>query len=112
MEALVCSGPIFKRMTIEGRRARLSFDHAGGGLVAREGDLREFAVAGADRKFAPANARIEGGQVVVWSDDVAKPVAVRYAWTNDPKCNLVNRESLPASPFRTDTWPIGEAAGE
>ena len=80
------------------------------GLVAKErGDhglaLHEFIIAGADRVFHRANAVIEGGKVVVWSEDVDHPVAVRYAWADNPhKANLYNSAGLPASPFRTDDW--------
>jgi len=89
----------------------LSFDHVGGELLARDGEpLKGFAVAGADKKFVWAEAKIEGETVVVGSDQVAEPVAVRYAWADNPVCNLYNKEMLPASPFRTDEWP-GVTAG-
>jgi sialate O-acetylesterase len=105
-EELVYSGPVYRAMEIRGREIALSFDHVGGGLAAREGTpLTGFAVAGEDRQFAWAQARIEGDRVIVRSDLVPSPVAVRYAWADNPECNLVNREGLPASPFRTDTWP-------
>ena len=72
-----------------------------GAVAMQEG----FAVAGADRKLVWAEARIEGDRVVVWSDRVPSPVAVRYAWADNPStANLYNREGLPAAPFRTDTW--------
>jgi len=67
--------------------------------------LQGFAIAGADRKFHWAEARIDGDTVVVSSHDVPKPVAVRYAWGDSPRCNLFNKDGLPASPFRTDDWP-------
>jgi sialate O-acetylesterase len=105
-EDLVYSGPVYRSMEVRGSEAVLSFDHVGGGLATRSGgELRGFAVAGEDRQFAWAHARIEDGQVVVQSDLVPAPVAVRYAWADNPDCNLINREGLPASPFRTDTWP-------
>ncbi|UCF14994.1 MAG: hypothetical protein JSW59_16420, partial [Phycisphaerales bacterium] len=103
---LVYSGPIYESMKVESGKIRLSFDHVGSGLVARGGEaLTGFAIAGADRKFVWADARIDGNTVVVGSDDVDKPVAVRYAWADNPVCNLYNKENLPASPFRTDDWP-------
>ena len=74
----------------------------GGGLVAKDGDLKGFTIAGADKKFVPAKAEIKGNTVVVWSDEIASPVAVRYGWANVPDVNLFNQEGLPASPFRTD----------
>jgi sialate O-acetylesterase len=105
-EDLVYSGPIYRSMEVEGHEVRLSFDHVGSGLAARDGgELEGFAVAGEDRQFAWADARIEGNQVVVSSDLVPSPAAVRYAWADNPVCNLINEEGLPASPFRTDTWP-------
>ena len=103
---MVYSGPLYKSMEIKGHEIVLGFDHVGGGLVAGGGErLKGFAVAGADRKFVWADARIEGDRVVVGSDQVSEPVAVRYAWADNPVCNLYNREGLPASPFRTDQWP-------
>lgn len=99
------SGPIYKTMRIRGNEVRLSFDHVDGGLVAQGGPLKGFTIAGSDRKFVWAEARIEGRKVVVCSDAVPRPVAVRYAWANNPDCNLYNAAGLPASPFRTDDWP-------
>ena len=100
------SGPWYKSMLVEGPAIRLTFDHLGGGLVASDGAaLTGFAIAGADRAFVWAEARIAGEAVVVSSPKVAKPVAVRYAWANNPACNLANRAGLPAVPFRTDDWP-------
>ena len=86
----------------------VDFDHIGGGLVARgrtDHRLAEFAVAGTDRRFVRAQAIIKDDRVVVWSDEVEDPVAVRYAWADNPdRANLYNLEGLPASPFRTDRW--------
>ncbi|HRX87064.1 MAG TPA: sialate O-acetylesterase, partial [Phycisphaerae bacterium] len=106
-EDLACSSPIYRSMTVAGDSIRLSFDHVGAGLVAQGGPLRQFAIAGADRRFHWADARIEGDTVVVTSPDVPAPVAVRYAWAANPEgCNLYNQAGLPASPFRTDDWPL------
>ena len=105
-EGIVYSGPIFDSMKIEGGRAHLTFKHTGKGLVAKAGKLTGFAVAGADRRFVWAEARIEDDAVVVRSDEVAKPVAVRYAWADNPDASLYNKEGLPASPFRTDDWKL------
>jgi sialate O-acetylesterase len=103
---IVYSGPLFRSMKVEGGKIRLFFDHVGGGLVAAGGEqLKGFAVAGADRKFVWADAKIDGSTVVVSSENVAEPIAVRYAWADNPVCNLYNRENLPASGFRTDSWP-------
>jgi sialate O-acetylesterase len=103
---VVCSGPLYTGMEKKGNGIILHFDHVGGGLVARDREpLKGFAVAGADQVFVWADARIEGDTVVVSSEKVAEPVAVRYAWGDNPVCNLYNKAGLPASPFRTDTWP-------
>lgn len=102
---VVYSGPIYESMEIEEDTIRLHFKHVGGGLVAKGGDLKGFAIAGADRKFVWADAEIDGDTVVVRSDQVKEPVAVRYAWADNPECNLYNEAGLPASPFRTDNWP-------
>jgi len=99
------SGPMYKSMRVDGDKIRLTFTHLGGGLTALGGGkLTGFAIAGLDRKFVWAEARIENDQVVVWSDRVSKPVAVRYAWANNPICNLGNKTGLPAPSFRTDDF--------
>jgi len=102
---VVHSGPIYQSMQIAGNKIILSFANIGSGLVAKGGALRQFAIAGKDRRFVWANAEIVGEQVVVWSEQVPEPVAVRYAWADNPSgANLYNKEGLPASPFRTDEW--------
>ncbi|MBM4142270.1 MAG: 9-O-acetylesterase [Lentisphaerae bacterium] len=104
-KAVVPSGPLYRDFAVEGDRIRLRFDHVGAGLMAREGALRTFVVAGPDKEFVAAQAEIEGDTVVVRSPRVAEPVAARYAWADNPdRCNLYNRDGLPASPFRTDRW--------
>ncbi|UCG85436.1 MAG: beta galactosidase jelly roll domain-containing protein [Gemmatimonadota bacterium] len=104
-EDVVHSGPTFRECEFHDGRATISFDHVGSGLVARGGALRGFAVAGPDGRFVWANARIDGERVVVWSDSVSDPAAVRYAWADNPAAaNLYNAEGLPAGPFRTDRW--------
>jgi sialate O-acetylesterase len=104
---IVYSGPLYDSMTVEGNTIRLKFKHVGGGLVAKDGaELKQLIIAGEDKKFVPANAKIEGDSVIVWNDGISNPVAVRYAWLINPEgCNLYNKEGLPASPFRTDNWP-------
>lgn len=103
-ENIVYSGPIFQSQQIEGNKIILSFSNIGSGLITDDGEpLSEFAIAGEDKKFVWANAKIEGDKVVVWSDDVPYPKYVRYAWADDPvNPNLYNKEGLPASPFGTD----------
>jgi sialate O-acetylesterase len=104
--ALEYSGPTYRSMGIEGSAARLTLDHAQGLVAKGEGGVvKGFAIAGADRKFVWAEARIEGQQVVVSSPKVQAPVAVRYGWGNNPEVNLYNAADLPAAPFRTDDWP-------
>lgn len=101
---VVASGPLFQSSTIEGNKIILSFTNVGSGLTSIDGeDLSWFAIAGADKKFVWAKAKIEGDKVVVWSDEVPEPKYVRYAWADNPDgANLYNKEGLPASPFRTD----------
>lgn len=102
---IVYSGPMFEALKIDGAKARVKFKHAGGGLVAKGEKLTGFAIAGEDKKFVWADATIEGDCVVLSAKDVAAPVAVRYAWADNPVCSLYNKEGLPACPFRTDDWP-------
>ncbi|MDD5454227.1 MAG: sialate O-acetylesterase [Candidatus Ratteibacteria bacterium] len=102
-KTVVYSGPIYKSMEVKGNKIIISFANIGSGLVAKGGELKQFAIAGADKKFVWATAKIDGDKVVVWNDQVQNPVAVRYAWADNPEgANLYNREGLPASPFRTD----------
>ena len=105
-EKIVYSGPLYKSMSVDGNKACLEFDHTGGGLVARDGPLTHFTVAGDDKNFVPATASIDGDVIVVSSDQVAKPVAVRFAWRDDAEPNLFNTRGLPASPFRTDDFEM------
>ncbi|MGN6627370.1 MAG: sialate O-acetylesterase [Tepidisphaeraceae bacterium] len=116
-EHIVASGPLYASFSISGPRATVRFTQTGSGLMIGQAPWRAkgveplpterligFYVAGADRKWAPADAVIDGNQVIVTSKDVPQPVAVRYGWANSPRCNLYNREGLSASPFRTDAW--------
>jgi sialate O-acetylesterase len=122
------SGPVYDSMKVESGKAILSFLHTEGGLTAKplpetyivksltnetaplvrnspNSQLEGFAICGEDRKWVWADAKIDGNNVIVWSDKVPSPVAVRYAWANNPTCNLTNSSGLPASPFRTDDFP-------
>jgi sialate O-acetylesterase len=107
-EKIVSSGPIYKSCRREGGKLRITFDSTGGGLIAKGDKLVGFSIAGAGRKFVPAEAAIEGGAVVLSAPAVAAPVAARYGFQQfvSPLCNLYNKEGLPASPFRTDDWPL------
>ena len=125
----VDSGPFYQSMEIEGPKIRIHFTHIDGGLIARRlpktydvrrvvhetaplipnspgSQLEGFAICGSDRNWLWANARIEKDTVLVWSNEVPQPVAVRYAWADSPTCNLYNGGGLPAAPFRTDDFPL------
>jgi sialate O-acetylesterase len=133
-QRVACSGPVYDSMRIEDGRARIQFRHGDGGLVAAKlpatypiktltgetapllrnsphSELEGFAICGEDRKWVWANAKIEGESVLVWSDRIPHPVAVRYAWADNPTCNLENGAGLPATPFRTDDFPALTAKG-
>jgi len=116
-EDIVYTGPTYDSMKVEGNKVLITFKDTGSGLaigtppwtpsgkippVASE--LKGFAIAGADKKWVWAQARINGDQVVVSSDQASNPAAVRYGWADNPPCNLYNKEKLPAAPFRTDDW--------
>lgn len=104
-EKLVSSGPLYKGMETDGDRIIISFTETGHGLDCRGKVLKHFAIAGEDRKFVWADAVIKGNKVIVSSKEVPRPVAVRYAWSNNPvEANLCNKDGLLASPFRTDNW--------
>jgi sialate O-acetylesterase len=101
---IVPAGPLFQAAKAEGNKIILSFSNTGSGLVSNDGEeLSEFAIAGADKKFVWANAKIEGDKVILWNDAIANPVFVRYAWADNPvNPNLYNKEGLPASPFEAE----------
>jgi len=101
-EKIEYSGPLYQSMDVSGAEAVLSFTHTGGGLLAKDGELKGFTIAGADGKFVPATAKIQGANVLVTAAGVTDPKAVRYGWENVPDVNLFNKEGLPASPFRSD----------
>lgn len=105
-KGLLYSGPVFESMKIRGRKVILSFENTGNGLTTSDGlEPAEFAIAGADGNFVWANAKIRNNRVIVWSKAVPVPVAVRYAWADNPaRANLINSGGLPATPFRTDRW--------
>lgn len=99
------TGPVYRSAEVRGRELVLHFDHADGALATRGGALGGFELAGADGRFHPAQARIEGDTVVLQARAVRSPVSARYGWSDDPKdANLVGRDGLPASPFRTAEW--------
>ncbi len=103
--AVVSSGPIYQSANIEGNKIELTFTNMGSGLIAKDGgDLSQFAIADETGKYVWANAVIKDNKVIVWSDDIAHPIYVRYGWADNPEgANLYNKEGLPASPFTTDT---------
>jgi sialate O-acetylesterase len=99
---LVYSGPVYDKMEVEGNVIKLHFKHIGSGLQAKDGTLKGFTIAGEDKKFVWADAKIVGNDVIVSNAAVSNPVAVRYGYGNNPPTSLYNKENLPASPFRTD----------
>jgi len=119
-EDIIASGPTFKSASLDNGKMRIAFDHVGSGLTIGVGpstrpgvppapvasELKGFAIAGADKHFVWADAKIDGDSVLVWSNQVSEPVAVRYGWADNPEVNLYNKEGLPAAPFRTDDWPF------
>lgn len=107
-EKVAYSGPIYKQMEVRNSKAVIRFIHAGGGLLAKNGDLRGFEIAGADGKFVQARAVIHGETAEVSSPEVTKPVTVTYGWARVPDLNLFNKEGLPASPFRTGPCPTSK----
>ncbi|KAA3438597.1 sialate O-acetylesterase [Rufibacter hautae] len=104
-KAVQASGPMYQNHQIEGNQIRIKFSETGAGLATRgNGKPTGFAIAGSNQKFYWADAVIEGNTVKVSSAQVKNPVAVRYAWADNPECNLINKDGLPANPFRTDDW--------
>jgi sialate O-acetylesterase len=108
---LVYSGPIYKEanpeVQVDADKIRIAFDSVGSGLASRDGKpLSHFTIAGEDQRFVPATAVIDGDTVVVHADGIAKPKAVRFGWNEAAEPNLINKEGLPASPFRTDEWKL------
>jgi len=104
-QKVIPSGPLFEHFRIDGDEIRIRFKHGVGLRTSDGGPLKGFAIAGEDRRFVWADARIDGDTVIVSSPKVVKPVAVRYGWADNPIANLYNKAGLPASPFRTDDWP-------
>jgi len=102
---VIYSGPLYREMRKEGAAIRIFFDEVDGGLTARGPELKGFVIAGPDKIFHWAQARIDGNTVLVSAPEEPEPAAVRYGWANNPPCNLYNKAGLPASPFRTDAWP-------
>lgn len=103
---VVYSGPIYKEMKVVDGKVRISFDNVDGGLVAGDNGLTDFEIAGADSKFVPAKAVIDGDTVIVSNETVKEPVAVRYDWSNWVEGSLFSKTGLPTSSFRTDNWPL------
>jgi sialate O-acetylesterase len=106
---IICSGPEYKAMKIAGNKAIIEFDHVVSGLsvASKYGYIEGFSIVGTDHKFVWAHAKLEGkNKVIVYSDDVRNPVAVRYCWSANPDVNLFNSAGLPACPFRTDSWKL------
>ncbi len=103
-QKVACSGPMYRDMKVQDNKIRISFDHAEGLKIVGD-KLEGILIAGADKQLVPAEARVEGNDLIVWSDAVKKPVSVRFGWGDAVVTNLANGAGLPAAPFRTDTWP-------
>ena len=104
---VISSGPMFQSMKIEGSKVTVTFSNIGSGLMTtnKYGYIKGFEMAGADQKYHYAKAHIEGDKVIVYSDNVTAPIAIRFGWFDDiSENNLFNKEKLPACPFRTDDW--------
>ncbi len=100
------SGPLYREMVVEDDKVRIHFDFVDNGLKIKGNDLSHFTIAGVDSVFQPAKAKIEGNTILVWSKKVKKPIAVRYGWSNTAELNLYSSAGLPASPVRTDDFPV------
>ena len=105
---VVSSGPLVRDTAVEGDSIRVTFDHVGSGLAARDGKPLDSFEVGTAAEFVPARAEVDGQTVVVRADDVPHPEFVRFGWRNTAQPNLINKEGLPASPFRTDDWPVSK----
>ena len=103
---LIFSGPLYNSMNIENDKIRLDFLYPSNGLIAKDGELKNFEIAGKDEIFVPAMAVIQGSSVLVSASEIKSPLAVRYAFQNKDEASLMNSDSLPASSFRTDNWPL------
>ena len=105
-EEISFSGPIYNSSRKEGNKFLIKFNHVADGLSSKDGEaLRGFKIAGENKIFVDASVEIKGDMLIVWNDNVVDPISVRYAWADNPDCNLINSANLPASPFRTDDWP-------
>ena len=105
---IVAQSPTYREMSIVGNKVTLHFDHVSGGLrTVDTSEVEGFAICGEDKKWVWADAKITGKDTVeVWSDAIAAPIAVRYAWAENPVCNVFSKDGLPMTPFRTDDFPM------
>jgi sialate O-acetylesterase len=103
---IVYKSPVYKSMNVQKDKAIISFDNVPTGLVAKGKNITAFLIAGADKKFYPANAKINNDKLIVWSKQVTQPVAIRFSFTNAGVGNLFSKERLPVAPFRTDDWEL------
>ena len=106
LQKIPFKSPSYKRMSIEKNKIRIYFNDIGSGLICKGPSLTSFQIAGDDQHFVDARARIEKNMVIVWSDDVKKPVAIRFAFSNAPQPHLFSKDGLPLIPFRTDSWTV------
>jgi sialate O-acetylesterase len=108
---IACNIPMFKSMQVAKNKVRIDFTNADIGLMSK-GPLTEFYIAGEDKNFVPAEAKIEKNSVVVWNKNVTKPVAVRFGFRNAAVLNLYNKEGIPVNLFRTDDWAVDVKTGK
>src|SRR5262249_27888348 len=105
-----CQSPLYQKMALEEDKVRIYFEHSDQGLTSQGGDPTEFAVAGEDKIFQRAQARIDGSPILVWHDDIKHPKAVRFGFDNAARPNLMSADGLPVNLFRTDDWPVDTEA--
>ncbi len=111
-KAIETSGPVYKSMKVKGNKIIIAFTNAKGLIALNNQPLQEFVIAGSDKKFVPAQAIIKGNTVTVWSNEINTPLAVRFNWSKVPQAELYNSAGLPATPFRTDNWPVATQGKE
>jgi sialate O-acetylesterase len=109
-QGILASSPLYKNIEIKKDKAIISFDNAPDGLIAKDKKINALVIAGADKIFYPADAKIDGDKLIVWSKSVKQPVAVRFSFSNAAIGNLFSKEGLPVGPFRTDDWEVEQVA--
>jgi sialate O-acetylesterase len=111
-QGIVAISPFYKNIEIKNDKAIISFENAAGGLMAKDKKITTLVIAGADKIFYPADAKIDGNKLIVWSKSVKQPIAVRFSFSNAGIGNLFSKEGLPVGPFRTDDWEVEQVAAK